>query len=384
MLNSETSTTPTQLGSQKPTRLALLTNLLAPYRVPVYKIISQVYETYIFTGAQDNRPYWQNIESRLPNTTVRQSWGFTFRIPKKQGEQLFDYKYFHITPGFFFDLLKTQPDAVITNEMGFRTILALIYGYIFRKPVWIWWGGTLHTERYLGLIKRALRKLIMRWSSHWISYGQSSTDYLLSLGVPDNQILQLQNSIDERKFTQKCPLLLEFSPKPVFLFIGQLLCRKGISYLLDIAKNLQQEGYLFSLIIVGDGPEKENLQKQAQLLCLENIEFYPSQASDKIPCFYQSADYFVFPTLEDVWGLVVNESLWSGLPVLSSKYAGCAGELLPNENIFDPLNPEEFCNSFRAAIQGKIKPVDHARLRTSQDIAQMIIDDIKSALLNHD
>lgn len=372
-----------QIDSPKPARLALLTNLLAPYRVPVYEIISQVFETYIFTGAQDNRPYWHNIESSLPNTTVRQSWGFTFRIPKKQGEQLFDYKYFHITPGFLFDLLRTQPDAIITNEMGFRTILSLIYGYIFRKPVWIWWGGTLHTERHLSLIKKVLRKLIVRWSHHWISYGQSSTDYLLNLGVPDNQILQLQNSIDEKKFTQRCPLLLDFSPKPVFLFIGQLLRRKGIAHLLDIAKILQQEGHRFSLIIVGDGPEKETLQKQAQLLSLENIEFYPSQAPDKIPCFYQSADYFVFPTLEDVWGLVVNESLWSNLPVLSSKYAGCAIELLPVENIFDPLNPEEFCNSFRAAIQGKIKPVDHAKLCTSQDIAQMIMDDVKSVLLNH-
>lgn len=366
-----------------PKKIAILTNLLAPYRVPIYEIISQVYETYIFTGSQGNRPYWQNIGSSLPHAIVKQSWGFTFRIPKKQEEQLYDYKYFHITPGFFSDLLKAQPDAVITNEMGFRTILALMYGFIFRKPVWIWWGGTLHTERHLSSFKKIFRKLILRWSSYWISYGQSSSDYLLDLGVSQNKILQLQNSIDEKKITEKYIPLLNFTPKPVFLFIGQLLKRKGITHFLEVAQSLQKEGHHFTIVIVGDGPEKKNLQKQAQLLSLNSIRFYPSQKPQEVPCFYQSADYFVFPTLEDVWGLVVNESLWSDLPVLASKYAGCVAELLPENNIFDPLNSDEFSSVLRAALLGKIEKVDRSKLLTSRDVAQMIIDNVQSVLLNH-
>ncbi len=58
-----------------------------------------------------------------------------------------DFRYTHINPGFIWDLICLHPDAVISTEMGFRSICALIYGFVFRRQVWIWWGGTQHTER---------------------------------------------------------------------------------------------------------------------------------------------------------------------------------------------------------------------------------------------
>src|SRR5215472_15436943 len=92
--------------------------------------------------------------------------------------------FLHIEPGYIPELVRERPDAVITDEMGFRTLVGLAYGTCFHKPVWVWWGGTCHTERRVGWFRKVLRAVIARWAKRWISYGQTSTEYLLTLGVP--------------------------------------------------------------------------------------------------------------------------------------------------------------------------------------------------------
>lgn len=152
---------------------------------------------------------------------------------------------------------------------------------------------------------------------------------------------------------------------------------------MDAAAILQGEGYLFSLLIVGEGTERERLEQYAADLYLKNVHFHPPVKSTAMAGIYQSADLFILPTLHDVWGLVVNEALWSGLPVLCSKYAGCAEELLPPANIFDPLDPADFAAALRRALTGKITPPERRKLKTCREVAEMIADELKG-VLQHD
>ncbi len=76
-----------------------------------------------------------------------------------------------------------------------------------------------------------------------------------------------------------------------------------------------------------------------------------------MPAVYRSGDILVFPTLEDVWGLVVNEALWSGCPPWSSVYAGCAKELVPMNSIFDPLDPADLDQSRKTPSPGSSLPL---------------------------
>jgi glycosyltransferase involved in cell wall biosynthesis len=362
-------------------KIAILTNIIPPYRVPLYQKIGEKFETFVFvSGKEDNRNVWQGTEAKLPNLKIKQSRGLTVRFLKKDNEKVYDYNYVHINYGYLSDLLAIKPDAVITTEMGFRTLVSLLYGMLHSKPVWVWWGGTLHTERSISSIKKLLRKLIFRWAQRWISYGETSTDYLMSIGVPREHILQIQNCVDEQLYLKSTDLAVNLEPKPVFLYVGQLIYRKGIDKLLEAAARVQQQGYFFSLLLVGSGSEKEAFETLAQELGLQNVHFYPAQAPEVIPAIYRSADYLVFPTLEDVWGLVVNEALWSDVPVLSSVYAGCARELLTKENIFDPLDQDEFANALKRALRNKIVSPDHSRLKTCTEIADMIIENIKEVL----
>jgi glycosyltransferase involved in cell wall biosynthesis len=158
----------------------------------------------------------------------------------------------------------------------------------------------------------------------------------------------------------------------VLLLVGRMVAGKGIAEFLRAAAHLQQEGLTFSTVLVGGGRDSAQLQVLAAELRLENIYFYPAQAAKAMPAFYRSADVLIFPTMEDVWGLVTNEAVLSGLPVLCSRYAGCAPELFDPECIFDPADEEQFVAALRRAVRGQLPRADRSRLWSSSEVGDII------------
>jgi glycosyltransferase involved in cell wall biosynthesis len=362
-------------------KVALLVNMIAPARLPVYSGLASRFDLLVLHGGNEsNRDSWQDTEKSLPGAQVLKAWGWQISIPRRENGRAFDRRYIHITPGFLWHLLRFKPDVVVSNEMGFRTLTALLYGTLFRKPVFVWWGGTIHTERGIGSVKRLLRSLISRWARRWISYGQSSTEYLQTLNIPRERILQIQNAVDEQRFTAATEPAFPLDTNPVLLYVGQLIARKGVELLLSAAAALQREGLVFSLLIVGNGREKAALEKRAADLHLRNVHFHAALPPEKMPAVYRSADVLVFPTLEDPWGLVVNEAILCGVTVLCSKYAGCAQELLPSENIFDPENSGGFTEKLRTAVLGQLPSPQPDRLKTTPQIVNALADALEKSV----
>jgi len=362
-------------------KVAILTNIIAPARIPVFSGLADHFDLMVLHGgAESNRDSWNGLETCLPNAKVIKAWGLQLRILRRENGQVFDQLYTHITPGYLWHLLRFGPNAIVTNEMGFRTLLALAYGTLFRTPVWVWWGGTCHTERGIGLTKRRVRSLISRWARHWISYGESSTEYLLTLGIRRERILQIQNAVDERRFLTPAEPEFRIPVRPVLLHVGQLIARKGIEALLKVAALLQGEGSQFSLLLVGNGRDKVAFERLAVDLGLKNVYFRPALPPDRMPGVYRSGDILVFPTLEDVWGLVANEAMLAGLTVLCSKYAGCAQELFSPQNIFDPEDTEEFIGKLRDVLSGRLPKPEPRRLLTTPQIVETLIQALDSSI----
>lgn len=352
-------------------KLAILVNMIAPYRVRLFSHLALTFDVSILCGAMEaNRTSWR--EPTVEGARVRRVAGWQVSFSKRRGGKEVDKRYFHLEPAYLLDLIRERPEAVIAAEMGIRTVAALVYGTVFRKPVWVWWGGTQRTERHAGLVKRLLRRIIARWAKHWISYGQTSTEYLQTLGIDASRILQIQNCVDEGWYTQRAEPVLDLHPKPVLLHVGQMIARKGISEFLRAVAHLQKEGFLFSVLLVGGGPDREQLQELASSLDLLNVHFYPAQSPGAMASYYRSADVLIFPTMEDVWGLVANEAVLSGLPVLCSKYAGCAPELFESEAIFDPEDERAFVGALRMAVTGRLPASNPSRLRQTKDVAETI------------
>ncbi|MFN0181699.1 MAG: glycosyltransferase [Gemmatimonadales bacterium] len=365
-------------GGQRP-RVALLVNLVAPYRVALYDEMARAVDlTVLYSGHEDNRVGWEGAHRGLIRARARRVWGWvvkrtrpTVGAPPVAGECL-DAGYLHVSPGYLADLVRERPDAIITSELGWRTMVALGYGLLAGIPVWVMIESTRHSERRPGRARTLVRGLIRRVASRWIAVGQCSAEYLRSLGVPPTRVTTIQGTVDERPFAT-----LERRPKapgarPVAVCVGQLVARKGISRLLEATATLATRGVAIDLLIAGDGPERARLEAQARALGVAGVSFLGRRTTDEVAELFRTADFLVFPTLEDVWGLVVNEALWSGLPVLASRYAGSAAELLPPGNIFDPLDQDGFVRALQRAASGWLSPADRTVLWPTAKAAQRV------------
>ena len=362
-------------------KVALLINMISPARISLYSCLAKAFDLLVLHGGTErNRGSWHEFENALPEATVARAWGWQVPFARRQKGKAFDEQYLHINPGYLSQLFKFRPDVVVSSEMGVRTLFALVYGALFRRPVWVWWGGTVHTERAkIGALKRRLRLVFARWAQNWISYGQSSTQYLLTLGISRSQILEIQNTPDERYFQTDVPAKFASQPRPVLLYVGQFIGRKGVDLFLRAAASLERDGLEFSLLLVGDGRDKPAAERLAGELGLRHVQFSPAQLPQEMLGVYSSADVLVFPTLEDPWGLVASEAMLAGLPVLCSKYAGCAEELFSAESIFDPNDIAEFREKLRLAIAGGLPAPDLSRLRTTAQVASALIAALAAA-----
>lgn len=126
----------------------------------------------------------------------------------------------------------------------------------------------------------------------------------------------------------------------IFLFVGQIIERKGV---LELLKAWQKYIRIFDhdcLLLVGNGtllPVYQKLYPDS-----ENLKFIGDVDYSLIQNYYSIADVFIMPTLEDNWSLVVPEAMSCGLPIATSIYNGCYPELVTEKNglVFDPLNEQ--------------------------------------------
>lgn len=126
----------------------------------------------------------------------------------------------------------------------------------------------------------------------------------------------------------------------VLLYTGRLLDWKNIKVILE-AVNIKHENYV--ILIVGDGPERENIESLAKEYNLNVIitGFIKEQA--EVFKHYYAGDVFVFPTSHEAWGLVVNEAMAAGLPIISSNEAGASFDLVhdgENGYVFNYNDPQ--------------------------------------------
>jgi glycosyltransferase involved in cell wall biosynthesis len=104
--------------------------------------------------------------------------------------------------------------------------------------------------------------------------------------------------------------LFQDLPRPLFMYVGRVAVEKNIKAFLD----LDLPG---SKVVVGDGPQLEQLKKE-----YEDATFVGMKEGDELAAHYASADVFVFPSLTDTFGLVLLEALASGVPVAAYPVTG--------------------------------------------------------------
>ena len=142
------------------------------------------------------------------------------------------------------------------------------------------------------------------------------------------------------------------------LYVGSLIQRKGLDLLLPALAKTPQN---IRLWIVGEGQEKDLLQKQCtELKISDRVEFLGYQEGEPLQKLCRTADAFVLPTREDCFGLVLLEAMCASLPIISSKYADGARDLVSdgeNGYIIDPEDVDGFAEAIQKAAAGDMASV---------------------------
>jgi len=151
---------------------------------------------------------------------------------------------------------------------------------------------------------------------------------------------------------QSRPAEFEQSTAPVIAFQGRLVTTKGVRVLLDAAKRLCEEGIEFSLVIIGDGPERANLERLANQAPLSGrVQFRGRLAPDELEHVLGGATMVVVPSLGgEVFGLVVAEIMQRGLPVIASDLGAFVEVLGDADVIFPRGNVNELAGRIRAFL----------------------------------
>jgi len=215
-----------------------------------------------------------------------------------------------------------------------------------------WLGGTKlglavedtpHTISFLSPLSQSIKKLIYRLADFFLPHSKQTEEYLRTIGIPEYRTEKARWSVDNQPYFRiRRPREKSNHEPNMWISVGALVRGKGFKELLE-AWSHQGPEFLSSnrLLIVGEGPEEKPLREMAKQARLSSVEFSGHRSPEELVDLYAESDVFVFPTLRDIWGLVVNEAMASGLPIICSKYAGCSSDLIRGTNgaIFDPKNP---------------------------------------------
>ena len=232
------------------------------------------------------------------------------------------------------ELLRRDYDIVLTSTSRYICFpIAKITGkkFIFWTEFWYFPSNTF-IRRLLNLSTR----FIAKHADAIIATGTKAYKAYQGLGINRDKIFTYpQCAVDYSEIPAKdLRKELGLEGTSIILYVGRIVRMKGIDYLIKSFVLLEKELENVFLIIVGDGPFRKEYEKLAEELCLKNIIFTGYKGVDKA-FYYKACDVFVLPSIflddqYEAWGLVINEAMAFGKPVVTTDAVGAADDLVKN------------------------------------------------------
>lgn len=334
-----------------------ITRSFLDYRIPVYRELDRLCG-HALTVIYNNGAVPERVQAKARETLGPRAHalsGEKLLCGNRNASALMANSFTRIPyqPGLLKAILSTRPDVLVSDGFFQWTYAPLLLRAARCIPHVMCYERTCHTERHAGRLRTLYRKFSMKYIDAIDANGRLTEEYLSQLGYPAERVTCGHMAADtagmaagaacvteEEKTALKTRLRLSGT---VFLYVGQLILRKGVGELLDAWKRAALPDA--TLLLVGSGSQEEALKAEAP----EQVRFAGAVEYDALAPYYASADCLVIPTLEDNWSLVVPEAMACGLPVMCSRYNGCHPELVKPENgwVFDPLDVEDTCSTLR-------------------------------------
>jgi glycosyltransferase involved in cell wall biosynthesis len=317
-------------------KLVIVTELIAPYRIPAFNALAQRKELelhVIFLSETDPaRRQWRVYKNEIDfHYEVLPSWRGRFG------------KYHAlVNRGVLKVLDRIMPNVVLCGGYNYlASWQTAIWAKSRRVPILLWTESTAHDQRNGRALVEFLKTCFMRLCDGFVVPGSTSADYLKNRGIANEHIFHAANAVDIELFwrlaqesrNREDQLRAELSlPPRYFLSVGRFVKEKGLFDLLrayaQLDPRLRSE---VGLVLVGDGADRIELIQQASRIKPGTIRFAGFVQRDGLAGLYALADAFILPSHSEPWGLVVNEAMSCALPVIVTSVAGCARDLVKDE-----------------------------------------------------
>lgn len=346
-------------------KVVIITNIPSPYRVDFFYYLQEnvkKYDFYVIYSSPFNKTRkWHVDEEKIQNSVYLKSK----RIKIKKRYDELDY----IIPyGVGKALKELKPDIVVAMEYNPTVLLAMHWCRKNKVPYISWTDGTLYAERNLKKPHMWARKYIVRRADAFIGSSSASRQTQIAYGAAPKKCFISYLTVDIEKYLTK----KQSYGSRKLVYVGSLILRKGLDLLINALAKTPSD---IRLVIVGTGREKEELVRQAaELGIADRIEYRGFLEGKALKECYEECDAFVLPTREDCYGLVILEAMCASLPVISSKYADGAADLIQpgvNGAIIDPEDTEEFAKIIADTLENeeKLAKMGQASYELAHDFA---------------
>lgn len=297
-------------------KLALVTNVCTHYRRPLFESIAERFEAHFYFTSRGREWY------RPPSVSAEIA-GFhavTEVRPWRLARALMEGAY----------------DCIVVNLVGRSTLLAAVTAArLAHRPLVLWVGIWRHPTTAFHRLSRPLARSLYRGADSLIVYGPHVTSYLAAESGRTEEIFEAPHAVDNELFRRRVDsadvrrlrAAFRTGNAPMGCFVGRLEREKGLESLLQaLALTITEQ----KLLLVGSGSLEPDLRALAASLGIaDRIVFTGYIPQENLPTYLRAADFLVLPSIttsrfREPWGLVVNEAMNSGLPVIATDAVGAA------------------------------------------------------------
>ena len=323
-------------------RLLIFHPTIAPYRIDFFNDLYRAFDTRVCLQ------YWNLRDQTFDYDRIYSQFAFKPYYLKekiKLGSR-------SLWGGFWKHLDEFKPDIVLVSEFNMTALMVLLHRFIKRKNYKV---VSICDDSYnmvaenndFSCFHRIARRLVVPQLNNLILVEPKVTEwykthYRKGICFP---IIKKESTtrVDYEKvlpMSKDVAIKTGILDKRVFLFVGRLVALKNVKTAIRAFASLDQKKNIF--IIVGEGPERENLESLAKSL-KANVLFTGRLEGDELNVWYNIADIFVLASYQEAFGAVTNEALLAGCYALISKNAGssCLIEEGVNGYTFSPMDTDE-------------------------------------------
>jgi glycosyltransferase involved in cell wall biosynthesis len=333
-------------------KVAFVTHFCPHYRVKTFEMLGRVRKVDYLFYSPGNEWYGQGLTG---------AWRGDFHHEYLPGFQL--TRHTRLSPSLVTRLWRKKYDVFVKCINGrFALPVTYLVARLRRKPFVLWTGIWMTLETRFHRLAFPLTRWIYRHADSIVVYGEHVKNYLIQQGVEREKIFVAAHAIDnaayekpvspERKMGLRADLCVK--DRKVVLYLGRLEEEKGLDYLIRAFALLRRDDAV--LVFAGDGSRREALKALIKQEGIDHATRFVGYVSPKDALeYYAIADVYVLPSItmptgKEPWGLVVNEAMNQGVPVVATDAVGAAAGGLVQSGVNGFVVPERDSAALSDAI----------------------------------